>query len=110
MAVHVHNNAPNYSDASSRLEAFAQIVVSPKSIHYQTFGCPAFGLTTESEQGKAKKWEGCLVLGIYLGPYPKYAGSLNITTGNASSQFHIEHDNFFETTRYNIRNTISMSN
>ena len=37
MTVHVHNNVPNAADASSRLEAFARIAVSPKSSHYNTF-------------------------------------------------------------------------
>ena len=40
MAVYIHNNAPNAADASSRLEAFVRIAVSPKSSHYHTFGCP----------------------------------------------------------------------
>ena len=55
MSVHMHNNVPNATDASSRLEAFAQISVSPMSSHYHTFGCPAYMLTTESEKGRAKK-------------------------------------------------------
>ena len=33
MAVHVHTNVPNAADASSGLEAFAWIAVSPRSIH-----------------------------------------------------------------------------
>ena len=86
MVVRVHNNVPNSADASSRLEAFARIAVFPKSSHYHTFGCPAYMLTTEAEQGRAKKWEGRSVLGIYMGPSPHNAGSvslvLNLTTGN----------------------------
>ena len=93
---------------SSRLEAFARIAVSPKSSHYHTFGCTEYMLTTEAEQGRANKWEGCAVLGIYLGPSPHHAGSvslvLNLTTGNSSPQFHVGHDDFFETTRYNRSN------
>ena len=114
MAVHVHNNVPHNEDASSRLESFARIAVSPKSSHYHTFGCPVFALTTEAEQGKAKKWEVRSVLGIYLGPSPHHAGSvslvLSLTTGLASPQFHVGHDDFFETTRYNRRTTRISSN
>ena len=55
MAVHVHTNVPNAADASSRLEAFARIAVSPKFSQYQTFGCTAYMLTTESEKGRSKK-------------------------------------------------------
>ena len=76
MAVHVHYNVPNAVDVSSHLEAFARISVYPKSSHYYTFGCPTYMLTTESEQKRAKKWEGRLVLGIYLGPSPHHAGSV----------------------------------
>ena len=47
MAVYVHNNVPNSADASSRLKALAHIAVSPKSTHYQKFGCTAFTLTTK---------------------------------------------------------------
>ena len=114
MAVHVHNNFPNAVDAISRLGAFARIAVSPKSSHYHTFGCPAYMLTTEADQGRAKKWEGRSVLGIYLGKSPHHAVSvslvLNITTCNDSPQFYMGHDDFFETTRYNRSNTISKSN
>ena len=68
MDAHVHNNAPNDTDASSRLKAFSRIAVSPKLIQYHNFGCPLFALTTESEQGNSKKWDGHSVLRIYLGP------------------------------------------
>ena len=109
MAINVQNNVPNAADASSRLEEFARIAVSPKSSHYHTFGCSAYMLTTEAEQGRAKIWEGCSVLGIYLGPSTNHAGSislvLNLTTGNASPQFHVGHEDFFETTRYKRRKT-----
>ena len=56
MAVQVHNNFPKAVDDSSRLEAFTRISVSHKSSHYHTFDCPAYILTMEAEQGRAKKW------------------------------------------------------
>ena len=105
MDVHVHNNFPNSADASSRLETFTRIVVPPNSSHYHTFSFPAYMITTEAEQGRFKKWEGRSLLGIYLGPSPHYSVAvsllLNITTGNASPQFHVGYNDFFETTRYN---------
>ena len=114
MAIHVYNNVPNAVDGISLLEAFVRIAVSPKSIHYHAFGCPAYMITTEAERGRAKKWEGSAVLGIYLGPSPHHAGSvslvLTLTTGNASPQFHVGHDNFFETTRYNRSNARAKNN
>ena len=114
MAVHVHRNFPNAADASSRLDAFTRITVSPKSSHYHIFGCTEYMLTTEADQGRAKKWECCSVLGIYLRPYPYHEGSvllvLNFTICNASPQFHVGHDDLFETTRYNSSNTRAKSN
>ena len=88
--------------------------MSHKLSHYHTFGCPVYILATEAEQGRANKWEGRSVLGIYLGPSPHHAGYvslvLNLTTGNTSPQFHVGHDDFFETTRYNRSNAIAKSN
>ena len=114
MAVHVHNNVPNAADDSSRLEAFVRITVCPKSSHYHTFGCPAYMLTTESDQGRAKEWEVHSVLVIYLLASPHHAGYvsliLNLKTGNGSHNFHMGHDNFFETTIYNMSNARAKSN
>ena len=105
ISVCVQNNVPNTADASSRLETFAHISVSPKSSHYHTFYFSAYMITIEADQSRANKWE---VLVIYMGPSPHHAGSvplfLNITTGNASHQFHVGHNNFFDTTRYIKRN------
>ena len=105
MAVHIHNNVPNNEDGSSRLEAFARISVSPKADHYHTFGCPVYRLTTKAATNKSAKWENRANLGIYLGPSPQHAGSvslvLSLTSAMASPQFHVGHDDFFETTRYN---------
>ena len=73
IAAHVQNYVPNAADTSSHLEAFVQIAVSPKFCHYRTFCCPAYMFATEDEQGRAKKWEGFSVLGIYLGPSTHHA-------------------------------------
>ena len=101
-------------EAISHLEAFTWISVSPKSSHYHTFGRSEFVITIEAKQGKAKKWGGHLVLGIYLGPSPHHAGYvslvLNLTTDNTSPQFRVGHNKFFDTTRYNRRNTRANSN
>jgi hypothetical protein len=105
MAVHIYNNVPNSADGSSRLEAFARISVSPKADNYHTFGCPVYRLTTKSATKKSAKWENRANLGIYLGPSPQHAWSvslvLSLTSAMASPQFHVGHDEFFETTRYN---------
>ena len=73
MEVHIHNNFLTDTDATSRLETFAQIFVSPKSSHYHTFVCLVFALTTEDEQGENNKWEFRSILSIYLGPSPHHS-------------------------------------
>ena len=55
IAIHLHKNVPNAADASSRLEAFLRIDVSPKSSHYHNFGCSAFTLITEADQGEIQE-------------------------------------------------------
>ena len=114
LATHIHNNLPKTEDGSSRIEAFARIPISPKLSHYHTFGCPVYQLTTKAHGGMAGKWEARSVLGIYLGPSPHHAGSvslvLNLATGHASPQFHVAHDDFFETTRYDRRSMRTKSN
>ena len=76
MDVHMHNNVPNDADAISRIEEFSCIAVFPKSSYYHNLGFPTFALTTESNQGKAKKWEGRLVLVIFMGPSLHHAVSI----------------------------------
>ena len=114
MDVHVHTNVTNAADASSCLEAFTRIAVYPKSSHYHTFGCPEYIITKESETGRSNKWECISVLHIYMGPSPQNEGStslvLNPTTGNALPQFHVGHDDLFETARYNRSNKIANRN
>jgi hypothetical protein len=47
------------------------------------------------------KWDNRCRLGINLGPSPRHARNvylvLNLTTGLSSPQFHVKHDEFFET-------------
>ena len=62
-----------------------------------------FALTRQAQQGTAKKWDPRSRVGIYLGPSPRHAGNisliLNPLTGLISPQFHVAHDDFFETLR-----------
>ena len=48
-----------------------------------------------------QKWQARSRLGIYLGPSPNHSRSisliLNPHTGHTSPQYHIKHDDFFET-------------
>ncbi|KAG7357919.1 integrase core domain containing protein [Nitzschia inconspicua] len=73
----------------------------PKS-DFHTFGCPVFVLESDLQDGKKiSKWEGRARLGVNLGPSPVHATNvslvLNLETGHVSPQYHIVHDDTFET-------------
>eukprot|EP00957_Ditylum_brightwellii_P108439 8272181-Ditylum_brightwellii.AAC.1 len=72
---------------------------------YHTFGCPLYALGYRLQIGSDSipKWNPRSRLGIYLGPSPRYARNvllaLSLETGLVSLQFHVIHDDFFETMR-----------
>ena len=93
---------------SSLLELFSGSQVSPRLSSYHTFGCPVYTLNTNLQSGKyIPKWDPRYMLGLYLGNSPRHARSvslvLNIQTGRVSPQFHVQHDEFFETIVLNDR-------
>ena len=114
MVVHIHNNALNITDGTSRLESFARIEVSPRVDQYHTFGCPFYHLTTQASTGKAKQWGNKSNIEIYLGPSPHHAGSvslvLSLTSAMESPKLHAGHEDFFENTRYNRSSVQTKSN
>jgi hypothetical protein len=64
--------------------------------------CPLYALNSSLANGKSiPKWDNRCRLGINLGPSPRHARNvslvLNLTTGLSSPQFHVKHDEFFET-------------
>ena len=105
MAVNTHNNVPNSTNVTLRLEAFTRIEIYTRADQYHTFGCLFYRLTMQADTGKSTKWKNWANLGIYLGPSPQHAGSvslvLNLTSAMASLQFHVGYEYFFETTIYN---------
>ncbi|KAG7339612.1 reverse transcriptase RNA-dependent DNA polymerase [Nitzschia inconspicua] len=73
----------------------------PKS-DFHTFGCPVYVLESDLQDGKKiNKWDGRARLGVNLGPSPVHATNvslvLNLETGHVSPQYHIVHDDTFET-------------
>ena len=102
------NNIPKYVHCSSPLELFGGSQVKPRLSSYHTFGCPVYTLNTKLQSGKSiPKWDPRCNLGLYLGNSPRHARSvslvLNIQTGRVSPQFHVQHDEFFETIPLNDR-------
>jgi hypothetical protein len=100
-AASVHNNLPK-KDGRSPLELSSNVDVAPNLKSFHTFGCPVFALSQQLQaQQSVKSWLPRARLGIYLGPSPRHARSvslvLNLNTGLVSPQFHVKHDEFFET-------------
>ena len=86
----------------SPIKLFSGVAVCPKLKHYHSFGCPTYVLDKALQAQKSMpKWQSQARLGMYLGPSPNHSCSmslvLNPRTGHVSPQFHMKHDEFFET-------------
>ena len=93
---------PDKLDGTSKFERFVQSSVSMKLKSNHTLFCPVYALNNRLQQGgKLPKWNPRARLGINLGLSPRHARSvtlvLNLSTGLVSPQFHVIHDDFFET-------------
>ena len=86
----------------SPIKLFSGVAVRPKLKHYHAFGCPTYILNKDLQaQKNFPKWQSRARLSMYLGPSPNHSCSvslvLNPHTGHMSPQFHVKHDEFFET-------------
>jgi hypothetical protein len=102
MSSDAENSTPQIREDQSPLEMFTRVKVRPKLKHFHTFGCPTYILDNNLAAGKSiPKWKFRSRLGVYLGPSPNHAKTvslvLNPRTGHVSPQFHLKHDDFFET-------------
>ena len=96
------NHTPDNVDGSSKMERFTKVQVSTHLKVFHTWGCPIYALNNTLQAGSSiPKWNPRARIGINLGLSPRHARSvslvLNVRTGNASPQFHVIHDDFFET-------------
>ena len=96
------NSAPRKGSDISPIKSFSGVTVHPKLKHYHAFGCPMYILNKDLQAQKSlPKWQSRARLGVYLGPSPNHSCSvslvLNPHTGHMSLQFHVKHDEFFET-------------
>ncbi len=69
---------------------------------FHPFGCPAYVLDSNLQaRKKILKWKECACVGIYIGHSQSHAWLisliLSMTTGLVSPQFHVTHNNNFET-------------
>ena len=104
MASDTFNNAPDLSHKEGRtpLQIASKSDVSINTKHRHTFGSPVYVLDNDLQQQKPHgKWKDRAQVGIYLGPSPHHnrnvALVLNRKTGLVSPQFHVKHDDYFET-------------
>ena len=85
------------------MELLTGVNIRPKLNAFHTFGYRSYQLKIELQNGKKiPKWNPRCQLGLYLGNSPRHSRSvsnvLNLQKGRVSPQFHVQHDEFFETT------------
>jgi hypothetical protein len=103
----VFNNAPTLKGKhkdDTPLELFTGTRISAEVRNHHTFGCPAYILANELQENKSlPAWLSRARVGVNLGISPTHARSvalvLSLKTGLASPQFHVKHDDLFETTQ-----------
>ena len=108
------NHIPDRDDGSSRVERFGDTDVNPNLKVFHSFGCPVYALNNNLQANKSiPKWDSRARVGVNLGLSPRHARSVTLVlstqTGLVSPQFHVTHDDFFETVRPNAGNTTTDS-
>jgi hypothetical protein len=101
------NNAPTLKGANKDKtphKLFTGTKISAEIRHHHTFGCPVYVLQNALQAGKSlPAWLlRAARVDVNLGVSRTHARSvalvLSLKTGLASPQFHVKHDNLFETT------------
>ena len=93
----------------TQLQKFAQTSDPPSVNRFHTFGCPVYTLDPNLQSGNAQpnKWTDRSKVGIFPGFSREHASTvslvLNPITELTSPQFHVKHDDRFESTKYPIR-------
>jgi hypothetical protein len=101
----VRNNTPGQGNITNFMR-FTGATELPNFNDYHAFGCPVYALDSTLASGKSlPHWNHRARLGINLGFSPRHARTvsliLNTQTGTVSPQFHIKHDDFFDTVNQN---------
>ena len=98
------NDTPNMQDLHKRSseQIFSSTMVQHNVKHQKTFGCPTYVLDSKLQNGNIfHKWNSRSKVGIYLGRSPQHSRNVALIldryTGLVSPQFHVVHDNLFET-------------
>ena len=99
----IMNSTPRTDhNPQSPIEIMSGSAIRPKLPTFHQFGCPVYVLSTPLQGNKSVgKWNERARIGIYLGQSPKHARTvslvLNPRTGLVSPQWHVKHDDMFET-------------
>ena len=98
------NETPNMMEESRRspLQMFSNSIVQNNVKHAKTFGCPCYVLDSKLQSGTIfHKWNQRSKVGIYIGRSPQHAQNVSLVldrnSGLVSPQFHVVHDNDFDT-------------
>jgi hypothetical protein len=99
---HMRNYLPDSKDGTCASERFSGVEVAPNLKSNHTFSCPVYALNSKLASRKTiPKWNSRARVGLYIGPPPRHAIKvslvLSLDTGQVSPQFHVQHDDFFET-------------
>jgi hypothetical protein len=101
----VYNATPAIKTGKSPLEDFTQTAIRPKVLDFHPPFCPVYVLHNGLQSGGSRpnKWVRRSRVAVNLGQSPRHARSvalvLSLLTGYVSAQFHLKHDDFFETVR-----------
>jgi hypothetical protein len=99
---HMRNSLPDSKDGTCLFKIFSGVEVAHNLKSNHTCGCPVYALSSKLASGKTvPKWNSRARVGLYIGPSPRHARNvslvLSLDTGLMSPQFHVQHDDFFET-------------
>ena len=102
MANKIMISTPTKDGDKSPQELFSSVNISPKIKHFHTYACPTYILDNALQgQHYLPKWQKRARLGVYLGPSSNHSRTvhliLNPRMGHVSPQYHVKHDDFFET-------------
>jgi len=90
---------------SNPMSLFSKSIHVQQIDHLHTFGCLTYVIDSKLQQRqKIDKWRQRSQIGVYLGQSMQHARTvhliLSIKTGLVSTQYHVQFDNLFKTTRW----------
>ena len=113
-AADIHNLLPTMSSRSCPQQRYLGVEVDANLTNFHAFGCPVYALESVLARGKTiGAWAPQARLKINLGFSPRHTRTLynilNIHTATVSPQFHVNHDDFFESVSAEAGNIPSKS-